>query len=155
KTLLWIGILYLISAVGTALAPEAYSFSFFRFIGGIGVGASSVAAPIYISEISGPATRRRLTALYQFNIVFGILLAFISNYIIGQLFQQQVAWRWMLGVEALPALIYILMVARLPNSPRWLVMKGREDTLVIRSMSLLGIDRDRALLHLEEIKLTL
>lgn len=155
KTLLWIGILYFVSAVGTALAPEAYSFSFFRFIGGIGVGASSVAAPIYISEISGPSTRGRLTALYQFNIVFGILLAFISNYIIGQLFQQQVAWRWMLGVEALPALIYTLLVFRLPNSPRWLAMKGREDILVIRSMSLLGIARDRALIQLEEIKLNL
>jgi len=155
KTLLWIGILYCFSAVGTALAPEPFSFSFFRFIGGIGVGASSVAAPIYISEISGPSSRGRLTALYQFNIVFGILLAFISNYLIGQLFQQQVAWRWMLGIEALPALIYTLLVARLPNSPRWLVMKGREDTLVIRSMSLLGIARDRALLQLEEIKITL
>jgi len=155
KTLLWIGILYFVSAVGTALAPEAYSFSFFRFIGGIGVGASSVAAPIYISEISGPSTRGRLTALYQFNIVFGILLAFISNYIIGQLFQQQVAWRWMLSVEALPALIYTLLVFRLPNSPRWLAMKGREDILVIRSMSLLGIARDRALIQLEEIKLNL
>ncbi len=153
KTLLWIGILYFVSAVGTA--PEAYSFSFFRFIGGIGVGASSVAAPIYISEISGHSTRGRLTALYQFNIVFGILLAFISNYIIGQLFQQQVAWRWMLGVEALPALIYTLLVFRLPNSPRWLAMKGREDILVIRSMSLLGIARDRALIQLEEIKLNL
>src|SRR5690606_18392510 len=76
-------------------------------------------------------------------------------YLIGQLFQQQVAWRWMLGIEALPALIFSLLVARLPNSPRWLVMKGREDTLVIRSMSLLGIARDRALLQLEEIKITL
>src|SRR5690606_17720206 len=155
KTLLWIGILYFVSAVGTALAPEAYSFSFFRFIGGIGVGASSVAAPIYISEISGPSTRGRLTALYQFNIVFGILLASISHYLIGQLFQQQVAWRWMLGVEALPALIYTLFAFRLTNSPRWLAMKGREDILVIRSMSLLGIARDRALIQLEEIKLNL
>src|SRR5690606_9421837 len=155
KTLLWIGILYFVSAVGTALAPEAYSFSFFRFIGGIGVGASSVAAPIYISEISGPANRGRLTALYQFNIVFGILLAFISNYFIGLLFAQPVAWRWMLGIEALPALVYVLMVARIPNSPRWLLLKQREESLVIQSMVLLGVGRDRVMVQLEEIKLSL
>lgn len=155
KTLLWIGVLYFVSAVGSALAPEAYSFSFFRFIGGIGVGASSVAAPIYISEISTPSTRGRFTALYQFNIVFGILLAFISNYIIGLLFQGEVAWRWMLGVEGLPALIYIVLVARLPNSPRWLLMKDREESLVIRSMALLGLDGEKAKLQIAEIRLGL
>ena len=155
KTLFWVGILYLISALGSALAPEAYSFSFFRFIGGIGVGASSVAAPIYISEISTAANRGRLTALYQFNIVFGILLAYISNYFMGLWFDGSIAWRWMLGVEALPALIYALMVAKIPNSPRWLLIKEREDSLVIRSMILLGIGRDRAMVQLEEIKLSL
>src|SRR5690606_16898140 len=152
KTLLWVGILYIVSALGSGLAPEAFSFSFFRFIGGIAVGVSSVAAPIYISEISTPDNRGRLTALYQFNIVFGILLAFISNYILGLLFEPSIAWRWMLGAEALPAIIYALMVAQIPNSPRWLLIKAREVALVIRSMISLGMGRDRAMVELEEIK---
>ncbi len=155
KTLFWIGVLYFISALGSALAPEAYSFSFFRFIGGVGVGASSVAAPVYISEISSAQNRGRLTAMYQFNIVFGILIAFISNYLIGTLFSEEVAWRWMLGVEGIPALLYTLMVAKIPNSPRWLLLKERPDTVVIRSLSLLGIEGNRAQLMLSEIKVSL
>ena len=141
NTLFWIGVLYFISAVGSALAPEAYSFSLFRFIGGVGVGASSVAAPVYISEISTAETRGRLTAMYQFNIVFGILVAFISNYLIGILFEENVAWRWMLGVEGIPALIYTLMVLKIPNSPRWLLMKERADAIVMESITLLGIEK--------------
>ncbi len=155
KTLFWIGVLYFVSALGSALAPEAYSFSFFRFIGGVGVGASSVAAPVYISEISSAQNRGRLTAMYQFNIVFGILIAFISNYLIGTLFSGGVAWRWMLGVEGIPALLYTLMVAKIPNSPRWLLLKERPDTVVIRSLSLLGIEGNRAQLMLSEIKVSL
>ncbi|MDC6367126.1 MULTISPECIES: sugar porter family MFS transporter [Flavobacteriaceae] len=155
KTLFWIGILYFISAIGSALAPEAYSFSFFRFIGGIGVGASSVAAPIYISEISTAENRGRLTALYQFNIVFGILIAFISNYLIGIIFDANISWRWMLGIEGLPALIYTLLVLRIPNSPRWLLLKEKEDAVVIKSLTLLGIESDKASVHLSKIKVTL
>ncbi|MEM8508877.1 MAG: sugar porter family MFS transporter [Bacteroidota bacterium] len=155
KTLFWIGVLYFASAVGSALAPEAYSFSFFRFIGGVGVGASSVAAPVYISEISSAQNRGRLTAMYQFNIVFGILIAFISNYLIGTLFSEEVAWRWMLGVEGIPALLYTLFVTKIPNSPRWLLLKERPDTIVIRSLSLLGIEGNRAQLMLSEIKVSL
>ncbi|MEO2052515.1 sugar porter family MFS transporter [Flagellimonas beolgyonensis] len=152
KTLFWIGVLYFISAVGSAMAPEAYSFSFFRFIGGVGVGASSVAAPVYISEISTAATRGRLTAMYQFNIVFGILIAFISNYLIGVIFDENVAWRWMLGIEGLPALIYTLMVMKIPNSPRWLLLKNRADSVIIESITRLGIESERASIHLSEIK---
>lgn len=152
KTLLWIGILYFISAVGSALAAEPYSFSLFRFIGGVGVGASSVAAPVYISEISTANNRGRLTAMYQFNIVFGILIAFISNYLIGGFFEENVAWRWMLGIEGLPALIYTLMVFRIPNSPRWLLMKNREESEVVRSLTLLGIDKNEAIARLDKIK---
>lgn len=126
KTLFWIGILYAASAIGSGLAPDPYSFSFFRFIGGLGVGASSVAAPIYISEIAPADRRGRLVALYQFNIVFGILIAFLSNYLIGQ-FMGEGAWRWMLGIEALPAILYTIMVMGVPNSPRWLMMKGGTD----------------------------
>ncbi len=127
KTLFWIGVLYTVSAVGSAMANDPYLFSFFRFIGGVGVGASSVAAPIYISEIAPAENRGRLVATYQFNIVFGILIAFFSNYFIGQFFDQSIAWRWMLGIEALPAIIYTIMVLGVPNSPRWLAIeKGDE-----------------------------
>ncbi len=127
RTLFWIGLLYLVSALGSALAWDPYSFSFFRFIGGVGVGASSVAAPTYISEISSEKQRGRLGTLYQFNIVFGIFIAFISNYLIGQLGGEH-AWRLMLGVEAIPAAIYSIMVLGVPNSPRWLILqKGDEE----------------------------
>ncbi|MCB0371761.1 MAG: sugar porter family MFS transporter [Muricauda sp.] len=155
KTLFWIGVLYFVSAVGSAMAPEAYSFSFFRFIGGVGVGASSVAAPVYISEISTAATRGRLTAMYQFNIVFGILIAFISNYLIGVIFEENIAWRWMLGIEGLPALIYTVMVTKIPNSPRWLLLKNHEDSVIIKSITHLGIETERASIHLSEIKTAL
>ncbi len=155
KTLLWIGILYFVSAVGSALATEPYSFSFFRFIGGVGVGASSVAAPIYISEISTADNRGRLTALYQFNIVFGILIAFISNYLIGMIFKEDIAWRWMLGIEGLPALIYTLMVLKIPNSPRWLALKGKEESLIIQSLTSLGNDQEQTSISLTKIKAAL
>jgi sugar porter (SP) family MFS transporter len=155
KTLFWIGVLYFISAVGSALAPEAYSFSFFRFIGGVGVGASSVAAPIYISEISTAVNRGRLTATYQFNLVFGILIAFISNYLIGILFSGDIAWRWMLGMEAVPALIYTLMVVRIPNSPRWLLMKNEPDEKAMAALTLLGTGETLARERIAEIKVAL
>jgi sugar porter (SP) family MFS transporter len=124
-TLIWIGVLYLVSALGSGFAPDAYTFSFFRFLGGLGVGASSVAAPIYISEIAPAEKRGRLVALYQFNIVFGILIAFLSNYLIGQ-YMGEGSWRWMLGIEALPAAIYVLMVLGVPKSPRWLILKKND-----------------------------
>lgn len=127
KTLFWIGILYLISALGSGLATDPYTFSFFRFIGGLGVGASSVAAPIYISEIAPAHDRGKLVAIYQFNIVFGIFVAFFSNYLIGA-FMGDNAWRWMLAVEAIPALIYCVMVLGVPRSPRWLVLKKNDES---------------------------
>lgn len=127
KTLFWIGVLYLLSALGSALAPDPYIFSFSRFIGGLGVGASSVAAPIYISEITPPDSRGRLVASYQFNIVFGILIAFLSNYMIGEYLGDN-AWRWMLGVEAVPAAAYALLVLGVPESPRWLTLKKKDET---------------------------
>src|ERR1041384_2527500 len=109
KVLVWIGILFSLSAIGTAFAPDPYSFSFFRFIGGLGIGISSVAAPTYISEISTPANRGRLGALYQFNIVFGILVAFLSNYFLKGVGGAN-DWRWMLGALALPSVIYSTLV---------------------------------------------
>ena len=125
KTLFWIGVLYLVSALGSALAPDPYLFSFFRFIGGVGVGASSVAAPMYISEIVGAKDRGKLVALYQFNIVFGILIAFISNYLLKGVGGAN-DWRFMLGAEAVPALAYVMMVLGVPNSPRWLALKRND-----------------------------
>ena len=125
KVLLWVGILFAISAIGSAFATDPYMFSFFRFIVGVGIGVSSVVAPIYISEISTPVTRGRLGALYQFNIVFGILIAFLSNY-----FLQGVGgandWRWMLGVLAVPATLYTVLVFGISESPRWLITKKND-----------------------------
>lgn len=120
KVLFWIGILFTISAFGSALAPDPYLFSFFRFIGGVGIGVSSVAAPTYISEISSPAMRGRLGAMYQFNIVFGILIAYFSNYLLKGVGGDN-DWRYMLGVLAVPSLIYTAMVTGVPESPRWLI----------------------------------
>ena len=137
KTLFWIGVLYLLSAMGSALAIDPYSFSFFRFIGGLGVGASSVAAPTYISEIAPTDKRGRLVGLYQFNIVFGILIAFLTNYLIGQ-FIGTGFWRLMLGLEALPAVIYCYYVSKVPESPRWLVLnanKEDEAKVVLKDLS--------------------
>lgn len=124
NTLLIIGALYTISAVGSALSNDPYTFAFFRFIGGLGVGASTIAAPAYISEIAPTKYRGRLVALYQFNIVFGILIAFLSNYLISGSGEND--WRWMIGVEAIPAVLYTILVLSLPKSPRWLLSKFRE-----------------------------
>jgi sugar porter (SP) family MFS transporter len=118
--LLLIGVLYTVSALGSALAPEVNTFMFFRFLGGLGVGASSVIAPMYISEIAPAGKRGMLVALFQFNIVLGILVAYFSNYLIA-LTDLESSWRWMLGVEIIPALIYSVLSIRLPRSPRWLI----------------------------------
>ena len=122
KTLLWIGVLYLISALGTAFAPEVYLFITARFIGGLGIGISTVAAPLYISEIAPPKYRGRLAGMFQFNIVFGILIAFLSNALLAGLGEN--AWRWMLGVAAVPSVIYTLFCFGIPESPRWLLGRG-------------------------------
>src|SRR3954471_4834955 len=114
-TLLWIGILYVVSALWSALAPEVVSFIVARFIGGLGIGISTVAAPLYIAEIAPAAHRGRLAGMFQFNIVFGIVVAFASNTALAGLGPD--AWRWMLGVAAIPSLIYMLMCFGLPESP--------------------------------------
>ncbi len=122
NTLFWIGVLYLASALGSALAPNNFLLMVFRVIGGVGVGASSVAAPIYISEIAPAKRRGQLTALFQFNLVFGILIAYVTNYLISG-YGGENAWRWMLGIEAIPALAFVIMMLNVPRSPRWLVVK--------------------------------
>ena len=127
KTLLLIGALYVISAIGSALAPDPFTFMISRFIGGVAVGISTVAAPIYISEIAPARLRGRLTGMFQFNIVLGILVAFGSNALLAGAGEH--AWRWMLGVEAFPALIFAAFCLMIPESPRWLVgRKGDRET---------------------------
>lgn len=125
QTLLGIGILYTLSAVGSALANDPITFATFRFIGGLGVGISTIAAPAYISEIAPAKQRGRLVGLYQFSLVSGILLAFISNYLLSGIGEND--WRWMMGVEAFPAFIYTLLCLGIPKSPRWLITKNRLD----------------------------
>jgi sugar porter (SP) family MFS transporter len=120
-TLIGIGWLYLISAVGSALATDPFIFSFFRFVGGLGVGASTVAAPTYISEIAPAAKRGQLVALYQFNIVAGIMMAYISNFLLMDVGDQP--WRWMIGAEAIPAVLYTILIYFVPASPRWVIAK--------------------------------
>lgn len=126
KSLVCVGFLYFVSAVGSGLAPDVYSFMIARFIGGLGVGAATVVSPMFISEISPADTRGKLAGLFQFNIVFGILVAFISNYLFGTYGSSATAWRWMLGVEALPAALYTIWTFSLPESPRWLIAHARQ-----------------------------
>ena len=123
NSLILIGFLYVISAFGSAFAGDPISFAAFRFLGGLGVGASTIAAPAYVSEIAPSHARGRLVALYQFNIVLGILLAFLSNYLLRNTGEEP--WRWMMGLEAVPALLYTLLVFLVPESPRWLASKSR------------------------------
>ena len=151
KTLIWVGVLYLISALGSGLASDPYMFSFFRFLGGVGVGASTVAAPTYISEISSAKSRGRLVALYQFNIVFGILIAFISNYLFDGVGGDN-DWRWMLGIEALPAAIYCLLILGVPNSPRWLVVQKNDEATALSTLQLIHNDAGKAQEELDAIK---
>jgi len=124
QTLLFIGLLYVLSAVGCAFASEVGLFFAARFIGGLGIGISTVAAPLYISEIAPPDFRGRLAGMFQFNIVLGIVIAFLSNAILAKIGGEH-AWRWMLGVAAFPSVIYAVMCLGLPESPRWLI--GRKN----------------------------
>ena len=124
-SLIAIGVLYLVSALGSALAQDPYVFSIMRFIGGLGVGASSIVAPAFISEIAPARYRGRLVALYQFQLVFGILVAFFSNFALSQFFGLD--WRWMLGAEAIPALAYLVLVLGVPESPRWLLLRKNDE----------------------------
>jgi SP family arabinose:H+ symporter-like MFS transporter len=120
-TLLWIGVLYFVGAVGSGLAPNVAAFIVARVIGGLGIGISTVVAPMYISEIAPAKYRGRLAGMFQFNIVFGILIAFVSNALLAGIGEN--AWRWMLGVAAFPSLIYAVFCFGLPESPRWLLSR--------------------------------
>ncbi len=123
KTLLIIGLLFSISALGSSLANDPWTFALFRFIGGLGIGASTIAAPSYISEIAPAKDRGRLVGFYQFNIVLGILCAFLSNFLLSDFGEN--SWRWMLGIQIFPSLLYTFLVLYIPESPRWLLSKNR------------------------------
>lgn len=154
KVLFVIGELYLLSAIGSALAWNWDSFVVFRFLGGLAVGGSSVIAPMYNAEISPAKFRGRMVALTQFNIVFGMLLAFFSNYIISSMDLGENTWRWMFGVEAIPAASFILLLFLNPRSPRWLISKNMvgEAKLVIEK---LGSDKGNIDEEIEEIQKSL
>jgi sugar porter (SP) family MFS transporter len=151
KTLTWIGFFFLISALGSALAVDPYTFSFFRFVGGVAVGVSSIAAPIYISEISTSENRGRLGVLYQFSLVFGILIAFFSNYLLAG-FQGSSDWRWMLGLEAIPALMYLLLTLYIPDTPRWQIIFQKDDSAALKTLNQIHGDGQQADSVLKQIK---
>lgn len=147
QTLIWIGIFYTVSAIGSAFANDPWVFAAFRFLGGLGVGASTIAAPAYVSEIAPAKSRGRLVALYQFNIVFGILIAFISNFALSNFGAEP--WRWMIGVEAIPALIYTLSVFGVPNSPRWLLVKKNDREGAAKVMQMINPSSSRVEINTE------
>lgn len=136
KSLQFLATLYIISALGCAFASSWYMLLFFRFVGGLGVGASSVIGPMYISEIAPAKQRGRLVAMFQFNIVLGILVAFFSNYIIN-LYITNEAWRWMLGVQVIPSVLFFVLLFLIPESPRWLLLK-QKDAKAIQVMNEIG-----------------
>jgi len=143
NTLYFVAIAYLLSSIGTALADNWYIFLVFRFLGGLGVGTSSVTAPIYISEVSPADRRGRLVGLFQFNVVLGILISYLSNYLISQV--GEASWRWMLGVQAFPSLIFLVLIRFIPESPRWLILKKQatEKALeILRIINPLNCDQE-------------
>lgn len=151
NVLFFLGALYFVSAIGSGFAWNWSAFLIFRFIGGLAVGGSSVIAPMYNAEISPARFRGRMVALTQFNIVFGVLLAFLSNYFINSLNLGDQTWRWMFGVEAIPALAFVFLLLLNPRSPRWLVSQNlfAEAKRVIES---LGSDHDDVDRELADIK---
>ena len=151
-TLLFIGVLYVISALGCGFSNGVGMFIVARFLGGIGIGISTVAAPLYISEIAPPAYRGRLAGMFQFNIVFGIVIAFLSNAVIARLGGDN-AWRWMLGIAAVPSAIYAVMCFGLPESPRWLLSRRGDRAAGLKVLKLIEPDLPPAELeaHADEL----
>jgi len=139
KVLIWLGVMFIASAIGSALAQDPYTFSFFRLIGGIAIGVSSVAAPTYISEISNKNNRGKLVGMYQFNIVFGILIAYLSNYFLAG-FGGANDWRWMLAVLLIPSVIYTVMTLGLPESPRWLFSVKNDEAGARANLAIVGVE---------------
>ena len=136
NTLYFVAIAYLLSSLGTAFADNWYIFLTFRLLGGLGVGISSVTAPIYISEVSPAERRGRLVGLFQFNVVLGILISYLSNYLISQ--GGEASWRWMLGVQAFPSLLFLVLIYFIPESPRWLILKKGETTKALEILRVIN-----------------
>ena len=154
-TLIAIGVLYLVSALGSALAIDPYTFSLLRLVGGFGVGVSSIVVPAYISELAPAEHRGRLVILYQLQIVVGILLAYASNFVLSDGFGLD--WRWMLGIESIPALVFLGLVTRVPESPRWLLLRRKDEPACRRILVAAGnddVDRIVAEIHHAEHELT-
>src|SRR5215469_4640038 len=152
RTLLWIGALYVLSALGCASSHGVSMFVAARFIGGLGIGISTVVSPLYISEIAPAAYRGRLAGMFQFNIVFGIVVAFLSNAILARIGGEH-AWRWMLGIAAIPSLIYAIMCLGLPESPRWLIGRKNDRAAGLAVLKLIEPDKTDIQLsaHADEI----
>ena len=151
KALIALAVLYFATSLGSALAWDWISFLVFRFLGGVAVGGASVVSPLYIAEISPAKYRGRLVAIQQFNVVLGILLAFLSNYVIARLHLGATEWRWMLGVLAAPSALFFLLLLPTPESPRWLVGQGRTDE-ARAVLEQLGVDRDSIDQEVAEIR---
>lgn len=148
KSLLWIGVLFLLSSIGAALAPEIWSFMFFRFVSGLSIGASSVVAPVYISEIAPAKYRGRLVISFQLNVVAGILLAYFSNYLLQGVGGSN-DWRWMLGIVAIPSALFSLTMLAVPETPRWLLLFKNDET---RARAILAITEDDIDQTIQDIK---
>jgi len=152
NTLYFVAAAYLLSSIGTAFATNWYLFLLFRLLGGLGVGTSSVTAPIYISEVSPAERRGNLVGLFQFNVVLGIMISYLSNYLIGQ--GGDASWRWMLGVQAFPSLLFIILIRFIPESPRWLILKKGEidkALAILRIINPLHYDRELAEIRNSEL----
>jgi sugar porter (SP) family MFS transporter len=147
KTLVIIAVTYLLASIGTGLSTNWYSFLLFRFIGGLGVGASSVTAPVYISEISPAADRGKLVMMFQFNIVFGILVSYFSNYLIGSGLSNDYSWRVMLGIQAIPSLAFLILLKFVPETPRWLILKKNNPELAKSILKIINPDTYEEDLH--------
>jgi len=148
NTLYFVAIAYFLSSIGTAFADNWYVFLIFRLLGGLGVGTSSVTAPIYISEVSPADRRGRLVGLFQFNVVLGILISYLSNYLISQI--GDTSWRWMLGVQAFPAFLFFVLIRFIPESPRWLILKKGETKKALEILRIINpLDCDKELISIQ------
>ncbi|MDE3145329.1 MAG: sugar porter family MFS transporter [Bacteroidota bacterium] len=148
KTLIWIGILFFITSIGAALSTNVYLFMFFRFVSGLSIGASSVVAPVYISEIAPPKYRGRMVISFQLNVVAGILIAYFSNYLLQGVGGTN-DWRWMLGVVAFPSLIFSTLMFFTPETPRWLVLYKKDFEAAKKVLAITGESTDELI---EDIK---
>jgi MFS transporter, SP family, arabinose:H+ symporter len=148
KTLIWIGIIFLVSSIGAAVANDVYIFMFFRFLGGLSIGASSVVAPVYISEIAPAKHRGKMVIAFQMSIVAGILIAYACNYVLQNAMGEN-GWRWMLGIVAIPSLLFSILMVYTPESPRWLLLYKKDDAA---AKEILQITEDNVEAKINEIK---